>query len=387
MKNVLIVNQSAELYGADKALLELIENYPEGYTPIVVLHQDGPLKLRLENLGVKVIRSSVVKVKRGILKPGFFLRLPFDVVRSIRHINKELAGTRIDLVHSNAISVFIGAFYTFFLRKKHLWHVHEIIEHPKALAHFYPKVVSFFSDRIIFNSEASFRQFRIVKKNISKKSAIVHNGQKRDVAVTDAGQIASIRKNTFCISSENAVVIGLIGRISRLKGQILLLKSFRKLLGKHPNIHLVYVGSPPDGQEHFLEALTEKIHTLGLHEKVTVVDFQEHIWPIYDALDIVVVPSTEPESFGLVATEAMLSQKPVVGSRLGGLAEIIEDGKTGFLFEPKNADDLADKLDRLVSDPELAAVFGRNGKTRVAENFSCEKYVGGVRREYDALTR
>lgn len=386
MKHVLIINQSAELYGADKALLELIENYPAGYTPIVVLHQEGPLKLRLEAMGIKVIRTSVVKVKRGILKPGFFLKLPFEVIGAIRHINRELGDTKIELVHSNAISVFIGAFYTFFLRKKHLWHVHEIIEHPKALAHFYPKVVSFFADRIIFNSESSYLQFKKIKPHIGQKSVIVHNGQQRTTPKTGDDAISDIRKNTFNIAGNNTIAIGLVGRISRLKGQKLLLRAFDKLAQTYGNIHLVYIGSAPDGQEHFLHNLTEKIDALGLHDKVTVVDFQENIWPIYDALDIVVVPSTEPESFGLVATEAMLSGKPVVGSRLGGLTEIIEDRKTGYLFEPKNADDLADKLELLLLKPDDMARFGENGRKRVAECFSAQKYVAGVKGEYDALT-
>ena len=130
-KNVLIINQSAELYGADKAILELIENFPEGYTPIVVLHEDGPLKDLLENLSVQVIKSSVIKVKRGILKPSFFLQLPFEILKSFFTIKKELRGKKIALVHSNATSVFIGAFYAFFFRIPHVWHVHEIIEKPE----------------------------------------------------------------------------------------------------------------------------------------------------------------------------------------------------------------------------------------------------------------
>ena len=77
IKNILIVNQSAELYGADKALLELIENFPENFNPIVVLHEEGPLKKILEVLNVQVIKTSVIKVKRGILKPWFFFSTPF----------------------------------------------------------------------------------------------------------------------------------------------------------------------------------------------------------------------------------------------------------------------------------------------------------------------
>ena len=54
MKNVLIINQSAELYGADKAILELINNFPENYTPIVVLHEEGPLKSLLEKKRIQM---------------------------------------------------------------------------------------------------------------------------------------------------------------------------------------------------------------------------------------------------------------------------------------------------------------------------------------------
>ncbi|MFY8069523.1 MAG: hypothetical protein ACOVMG_05455, partial [Flavobacterium sp.] len=109
MKNVLIINQSSELYGADKAILELINNFPEHYNPIVVLENEGPLKELLKNKGIQVISSSVIKVKRGILKPTFFIKLPFEIIKSIIKIKKALKGKKIDLIHSNATSVFIGA--------------------------------------------------------------------------------------------------------------------------------------------------------------------------------------------------------------------------------------------------------------------------------------
>ncbi len=124
MKNVLIVNQSAELYGADKAILELINNFPENYTPIVVLHEEGPLKQLLEKKGIQVIYSSVIKVKRGILKPSFFIKLTFEIIKSFLTIKKQLKGKKIHLIHSNATSVFIGAFYSFFFSIPYLWPVH-----------------------------------------------------------------------------------------------------------------------------------------------------------------------------------------------------------------------------------------------------------------------
>lgn len=385
MKNILIINQSAELYGADKALLELLENFPENYTPIVVLHETGPLTVRLEQLGIKVINSSVIKVKRGILGPLFFLMLPFEVIKSITTINRELKGTKIDFVYSNAISVFIGAFYSFLLGKKHIWHVHEIIEHPHLLAKMYPKVVSFFSDKIIFNSQASFNQFKRYKNSIEKKSVVVHNGQNRTFPFISNEEKIHLREDVFG-ADHSKIFIGLIGRISRLKGQQLLLNAFKKLTHSYNNIHLVYVGSAPDGQEHYLENLKQKVISKNLDHQVTILDFQENIWPYYDALDIIVVPSTEPESFGLVATEAMLSKKPVIGSNLGGLVEIIVDDKTGYLFEPKNAHDLEEKIKILLDNPEKIIEFGQNGHQRVLSNFSTKKYVEGIKKEFDTIT-
>ena len=149
-KNILIINQSAELYGSDKVLLELLENFPENYKPIVVLHEKGPLTEKLNQLNIEIIEASVIKVKRGIINFAFLLYLPFEIYSSFRTIRNQLSGRKISLIHSNATSVFIGAFYSFFHNKPHLWHVHEIVESPKVIAKLYPRIVTFFSNKIIY---------------------------------------------------------------------------------------------------------------------------------------------------------------------------------------------------------------------------------------------
>ena len=307
-KNVLIINQSAELYGADKALLELLENYPKEYNPIVVLHEDGPLKEILLQKNIQVIDSSVLKVKRGILKPSFFFNLPFEIFKSIRKIRKELKGKQIHLIHSNATSVFIGAFYSFFFKIPHIWHVHEIIENPKILANLYPKIVSFFSNKIVFNSKASFQNFYKRKNSIKNKSIVIYNGQERNYDYTSEKDLIHIRKSYYNASKED-LVFGLVGRINKWKGQLLLLEAFANLVHDYKNAKLVFIGSAPPNQEFYLDNLISKISELELNDFVRIIPFQKEIWPFYDALDVCVVPSTEPEPFGLVATEAMLSKK------------------------------------------------------------------------------
>lgn len=386
MKNVLIINQSSELYGADKALLELLENYPKNYNPIVVLEHEGPLKELLLAKGIKVIKCPVVKLNRSLLNFYGLFRVFFDIFRSLHIIRKETKKTHIDLVHSNAISVLLGAFYCFFYKTKHLWHVHEIVEEPKIIAKLYPKIVYLFSDKIVFNSKASYNQFLKFKKKIVNKSAVVYNGQKRLIEFTDEKGVKVLKQKFLPNLNEDSIVIGMVGRISRWKGQKLLLSVFEKLLNCHYNISLVYIGSAPDGQEHFLESLIETITKKKLSNKVTILKFQQNIWQIYDFIDIVVVPSIEPEPFGLVATEAMLSKKPVVAANHGGLSEIVVHEQTGLFFEPKNSIDLEKQLEILINSSELRKRFGENGYKRVKDFFSTEKYVTGIEKSYNELT-
>ncbi len=385
IKNVLIVNQSAELYGADKALLELIENFPENFNPIVVLHEEGPLKKILEELNVQVIKTSVIKVKRGILKPWFFFRLPFEVLTSFYRIKKELNGKKVDIIHSNATSVFIGAFYGFFFQIPHLWHVHEIIEKPKKIAQIYPSIINFFSKKVVFNSVATSNHFTKILPQIRSKSIIIHNGQDRKKMKTSDFDITKI-KHLFSSNIADKVVIGLVGRISKIKGQHLALEAFSALFKKYKNIHLVFIGSPAKGKKEYIEQILTRIKILDLEKNISFVDFQEDIWPYYDSIDIAIVPSTEKESFGLVATEAMLSKKPVIAANHGGLSEIIINNETGLFFEPNNCEDLCNQLEKLIIDKNLRVSFGENGFKRVKDNFSSQKYVSSIEEIYLILT-
>jgi glycosyltransferase involved in cell wall biosynthesis len=385
MKNVLIINQSAELYGADKVILELIENFPEGYNPIIVLHEEGPLKIILEDLNIQVIKTSVIKVKRGILKSSFFIKLPFEVLISFYNIRKELKGKKIDLIHSNATSVFIGAFYGFFFRIPHLWHVHEIIEKPKRIAQIYPHIISFFSKSIIYNSKASYNHFVEIKKSICKKSKVVYNGQNRNQPLLNSAERELFIQEHLGFNNSN-IIIGLVGRINKWKGHILLLQTFCELLKIYPNIRLVFVGSPPPNQEFYLDDLNHLISNYKLAGKIKIIPFQNEIWNYYDALDISVVPSTEPEPFGLVATESMLSMKPVVAANHGGLSEIVVDNETGYFFKPNDSNDLYKQLEKLIIDKDLRTKFGENGLKRVKENFSTKQYVTNIEEIYLELT-
>lgn len=369
MQNILFIHQSAELYGSDKTLLYLVANLDKNkFFPIVILPDEGPLKIELEKENVKVIIAPVLKLYRKMFTPGNLLKFINDYFKGIKTIKSIRKEYKIDFIYSNTLAVLLGFFFCFFHKAKHIWHVHEIIESPK----FFTKFFRYFLNNptnsvLIYNSFATCKFW-----NCKGNNQVVWNGIAAFPEIEEEEKDV-IRKTI--LTSDNEIIFALVGRISRWKGQMLLLEAFNKLIKTHQNIRLVYIGSTPPNQEHFLDTLKEKIKNYGLIQKVNIIPFQDNIHQFWQSIDVAVVSSTEPEPFGMVAIEAMMAKKPVIAANHGGLTEIVVDNETGFLVEPNNKDALKDALEKLITNPELRASFGEKGFQRAIENFSIQKYV------------
>jgi glycosyltransferase involved in cell wall biosynthesis len=92
------------------------------------------------------------------------------------------------------------------------------------------------------------------------------------------------------------------------------------------------------------------------------------------------VISSEQESFGLTAIEALAMETPVVATRCGGPEEILVDGETGLLVPVKDPCALADAIVRLLMDPELARRMGKKGRIHISECFGVDRYIHGIQR-------
>lgn len=372
MKNVLFIHQSSEMYGSDKTLLFLIQDIIDlgNINPIVVLPNRGPLSDELDKLGVHLIFLPIIKLSRGMFNFKNIISLPFLSLSSVIKLNNQLRGVEINVVYSNTLAVLLGALYSFLFRKKHIWHVHEIITKPKIIVRLYPFILSYFSEIIIFNSKASCNHIVKDSLRLSRKSIVIHNGIDRKISKNKEN---NFRKDILGFSDSDLIIV-LVGRISRWKGQSLLLDVFNKIKEENNNVKLLFVGSTPIGQDLYLKELKESIVNYNLVSEVKIVPFQSNIWDVWDNIDIAVVPSTEPEPFGLVAVEAMLACKPLVVANHGGLCEIVEHKKTGLLFKPNDQDDLALNLNYLIKNRNLRKEISHNGQTHAREKFSSKQY-------------
>lgn len=166
--------------------------------------------------------------------------------------------------------------------------------------------------------------------------------------------------------------------ILQAKGLINLIQAFSKISRRLPNARLVIaVGKAPDRLKeefdsayHMLEGYL-KLH--GIQDVTTVQAFTlDEIPAVYTAADVFVLPS-ENETFGQVFIEAMSSGVPVVGTKVGGIPEIISDSRNGYLIPPNDVSALAQKIEKLLTDQTIADEFSQAGSETVSTKFTLEK--------------
>ena len=158
-----------------------------------------------------------------------------------------------------------------------------------------------------------------------------------------------------------------VGRMVPRKGHATLVRAMPKIIESHPETMLVCAGRGP-----CLADTSDLARALGVADHVLLPGYlpDDHVAALYQACDVFALPTGEDaggqvEGFGLVFAEAQAHGKPVVAGRSGGVTDAVIDGETGLLVPPDDPESLAESITSLLSDPEKAALFGKQGKERV----------------------
>ncbi|HEX2952202.1 MAG TPA: glycosyltransferase family 4 protein [Armatimonadota bacterium] len=173
--------------------------------------------------------------------------------------------------------------------------------------------------------------------------------------------------------------IGSVARLAPQKGVELFIRAAALVLAECPNVSFLVAGDGPYRAN--LRAMAE---SLAIPEAIDFLGFQDDIPAFLSTLDIFMLTSHR-ETFGLSVVEAMSQAVPVVATRVGGVPEIIDDEKNGLLAEPGNPQDIADKVIRLLKDPEFAKQMAEAGNTSVRSRFTAERMVGETVALYTSL--
>jgi len=173
--------------------------------------------------------------------------------------------------------------------------------------------------------------------------------------------------------------VGWIGRMTAVKRTDDVLVAFKRLRDDGVDAVLCMVGDGPDRAQ-----LEQRAHDLGVIRDTLFLGYQEDVAPFYSAFDALVLPSSN-EGTPVSAIEALAAGRPVVATRVGGVPDVVRDGKDGFLVETGDTAELADRLAQLARDPELRERMGDAGRARVLPRYAVDRLVDDVDRLYRSL--
>ncbi len=164
-------------------------------------------------------------------------------------------------------------------------------------------------------------------------------------------------------------LVGIVGRIFPIKNHRLFLDAASQVAANENATRFLIVG---DG---ILRTEMENYaRELGISDRVIFTGWRRDLPRIYADLNVLVV-SSDNEGTPVSAIEAMASGVPVVGTRVGGLPDLIADGDNGYIVPPRNPEALAEAIRRLLQDPELASRMGRAGRAMTKERFTVKRLI------------
>jgi glycosyltransferase involved in cell wall biosynthesis len=172
-------------------------------------------------------------------------------------------------------------------------------------------------------------------------------------------------------------VVGMIGRITRLKGHPVFLDALAALRARMPEVTALVVGAPPEGKP-YLDELRAQAERLGITDHVLFTGGRGDVPDLLQVCDAVVSCSTRPEALPRVLIEAMAAGRPVVATAHGGALDLVEEGRTGYLVQPERPELLADALARLLALPDRGRALGAAGRERARAEFTLDRMVDGT---------
>jgi len=184
---------------------------------------------------------------------------------------------------------------------------------------------------------------------------------------------------------EDAFVVGLVGLLIPWKGQMLFVDAARQLLREMPDALFALVGGTPDECRVYEAELRKIAEQPGLRGRIVFTGHVSDMAAVYNGLDVVLSASTSPEPLGTMIIEAMTMARPLIAPDHGGAVEMIENGKTGLLFKPGDAQDLAEKIRSLYRDSALRNDLGQSARAHALQTFSVEEHVRRIEGVYRQL--
>ena len=382
MKKILYLHAGSEFYGADKVLRDLIAGIDKTQFELhVILPSDGILVRKLREAGAKVSVIEYPILRRKYFNPKGIIEYIVKYRKYSQLICNYARLNNIEIIHNNTTAVLEGIYVKKKLHIPLIWHVHEIIVKPRFISNFINMLMGRFADKIVTVSRAVANHISQSPHIKDNQVSVIYNGVDNKVYHQSDAQFI---RQKFDIE-EDALVIGMIGRVNAWKGQGDFLEAITPILEQNPKAIAFMAGSAFEGEEWRVQELEENITKLSVASQVRRIDYYTNTTELYNMFDIFVLPSTNPDPLPTVVLEAMACGRPVVGYRHGGVCEMVKEDENGLLAEANQPEALSKIIEKLVVSHDLRTTFGRNSVERQKKLFSLDSYVANFSNLYKGM--
>jgi glycosyltransferase involved in cell wall biosynthesis len=242
------------------------------------------------------------------------------------------------------------------------------------------RLASHWCDKMIFISQPLIDWALKEKIICTKKMARIYSGIEMDRFSPVSEQQKQRLKAKWGLQEQD-LVIGMVSKLWEGKGHALLIRAFKEILKEKPRARLVIVG-----EGYLMESLKDLVSQMELSDTVVFTGFLEEVPQVIATFDVAVLPSYF-EGMGRVLLEAMAMEKPVVGTLVGGIPDLIEQGVNGYLVSPGNEAELASAVLKILNNKGLAVKMGEAGRKKMTDRFSADTMVRSIEEIYSELLK
>lgn len=360
---VLFITHEDDQFGSPKSMMEMIKRLMDEYDvePVVITSKRNAVNSECRELGIENYTFNYKWFMSSKEKPGLkFVSEHFSKCREYFSMNRKsiseimnITGLdTIDLVHTNTSVLDVGAEIAKRLEVPHIWHLREFGKEDFNLYSLKPGHINYMNRNTTYfiaisNAVASVWDARGIDE---EKIKVIYNGLSKE-------QYYFPRSDLY--DPDKKVEILFAGSLSPRKGQEEILEALRLLPDEIKNaVRVDFAGS---GDPAYEKKLRDFVDDNRLDPFVRFLGYQTDLPSIYPNYDLGVICS-KSEAFGRVTVEYMLSGLCVIASSTGANGELVENGKSGLLYEYGNPADLASKIEFLLNNRELIKEFGLKGQ-------------------------
>jgi len=354
--NILQILPKLDVGGVETGTVDLSKELIKRGHKVIVVSGGGKLVKDLVEMNARHIELPVHK------------KSLFTIIRSIRELEAIIKDEAVDIVHSRSrvpnIIAFFAARHTGakFITTAHGYYSNHFISRITGWAKFIIVASAIIGRHMTQNFKVPYERVRFIPRGVD---------------------LDKFRFNPPSGSSKSEYKIGVIGRITPIKGHGYFLQTMARVARLFPKVKVLIVGDAPKDKPGYMDKIKALAVQLQIENFVEFAGANYDIPKIMSELDLLVLPSIGQEAFGRVIIEAGASGVPVIATRIGGAIEIIEDERTGILVRPGDILEMVNSIIRVLKDRELSKNLAIEARKKIEREYSLVKMTDDTIKVYE----